>query len=720
MKRPSTSAAADEAMLAALKTGKTAQFLALWQDAGRPLQATSSRRNDTVTHSWLGLVVAHACAGAVVPLIRAGAHPHETAYACNSNIGVPRPTMNLTALGVLVLHRMGDNRYSWSRYQREAATLRHLIRAGADPDRSIWSEEGSPGSFREVWLDDTNRGLIDAWLESEGDAWIRQPFSRNSPLDPAPLPYEDAVRKAATRQNGFLLHSLLSWIKEKAPEHFERALETATRCAARDPRKRLIQFLTESGADWSRVRAPFSVSTWEPKRFSQENAPPTHVHALTASLMKEAEFLRQRLKNKGEAYPAVKQYDGHEKTRVDEWGEGVLHLMKMSDFIPRSEQPLFLGTLLCLPAHSHGTLRKTLIEEWQRKQPDSPFTPEEWALSLHFFAAQGREPHGLLDARRLGLNANTRLPASPTVLFSQWLFTQRSSLFADSIATTLNELGVDPNALTPDGTPWFHGVLDEPTWLDWALQAGANLEAVDGKGYTALLRTARHGKTEALRTLLKQGADPNAVAEDLTLLEHAIASGDVSTLCRVLEAHPLPENGHGDLLNLALRLPAHRFSLTGRSKILEILDAARIDWTQPDSEGVLPLHAWVTHAHDVPLPSNQTGWAQAVFLPNEHGDWPVEAALRWLTEGTFRTPPQDTEWRRFHTWWTNTQPLLRATGRVRAERWSDPPLEEAFHNIQKAWNMSDGDRFERWREAAFWHRVEASLKEPRPARKNRL
>ena len=57
------------------------------------------------------------------------------------------------------------------------------------------------------------------------------------------------------------------------------------------------------------------------------------------------------------------------------------------------------------------------------------------------------------------------------------------------------------------------------------LEAGADTEAADPRGRTALVLAVQRENIEAARLLLEWGADPNAASDSSTTLQHAVATG---------------------------------------------------------------------------------------------------------------------------------------------------------------------------------------------------
>ena len=98
----------------------------------------------------------------------------------------------------------------------------------------------------------------------------------------------------------------------------------------------------------------------------------------------------------------------------------------------------------------------------------------------------------------------------------------------------LLEHGADPNARSDDATPIMQVATAEATTGESAClelvsrlaEGGADLDAVDSDGCSALTRGVVQGRTELVRRLLQHGADPNVGAyEGLTLLDIAKARG---------------------------------------------------------------------------------------------------------------------------------------------------------------------------------------------------
>jgi ankyrin repeat protein len=88
----------------------------------------------------------------------------------------------------------------------------------------------------------------------------------------------------------------------------------------------------------------------------------------------------------------------------------------------------------------------------------------------------------------------------------------------------LHFAGAKIDARSNLGSPLFlaasEGKLDAVRYL---LDAGANVNASDKQGRTALAEAAYYGHVDVVRELLLQGADINAVSDDGTALDIAIS-----------------------------------------------------------------------------------------------------------------------------------------------------------------------------------------------------
>ena len=91
------------------------------------------------------------------------------------------------------------------------------------------------------------------------------------------------------------------------------------------------------------------------------------------------------------------------------------------------------------------------------------------------------------------------------------------------LATMLLDRGADPSR--PDGmdTPVFFGALDQPDMLALLLTRGARVDAVDVRGWTAVMRATWDARWPSVRLLLAAGADLAHVAPDGAGIDRAIA-----------------------------------------------------------------------------------------------------------------------------------------------------------------------------------------------------
>ncbi len=79
-----------------------------------------------------------------------------------------------------------------------------------------------------------------------------------------------------------------------------------------------------------------------------------------------------------------------------------------------------------------------------------------------------------------------------------------------NLVSLLAEAGADPSAMGPRGTTLVHHAAELPGALDILVKHGANPNARDSNGNTALLLAAATGASESASALLKAGADIHA------------------------------------------------------------------------------------------------------------------------------------------------------------------------------------------------------------------
>ncbi len=85
---------------------------------------------------------------------------------------------------------------------------------------------------------------------------------------------------------------------------------------------------------------------------------------------------------------------------------------------------------------------------------------------------------------------------------------------------------------------WF----DHPEAIVFLLSAGADIEAVNHTGFTALHHAAENGSLEAARTLLEAGADPEHANEAGWLPVETAANRGHQELVELLEDTETPES----------------------------------------------------------------------------------------------------------------------------------------------------------------------------------
>ena len=113
------------------------------------------------------------------------------------------------------------------------------------------------------------------------------------------------------------------------------------------------------------------------------------------------------------------------------------------------------------------------------------------------------------------------------------------------------------------------------------IASGYDLDRADGKGYTALILAAYHGRKEAVTQLLAAGADP--CAEDRrgnTALLGAIFKGEVAIARQLMRADCAPNHR-----NHAGQTPAMYAALFQRAEILQALRERGADLEATDAAG---------------------------------------------------------------------------------------------------------------------------------------
>lgn len=124
---------------------------------------------------------------------------------------------------------------------------------------------------------------------------------------------------------------------------------------------------------------------------------------------------------------------------------------------------------------------------------------------------------------------------------------------------------VDPDAVLDDGRRPLSlaAALDRVAVIDVLLDAGAPIDAPDGTdlAYTPLIAAAREGALDAVRRLLRAGADITA-AESIggTALHHAVLAGRVDVVRELLRGgaavDAVDDNGRTPLVRMAVQVDA--------------------------------------------------------------------------------------------------------------------------------------------------------------------
>jgi|GEM_PF-66680 len=115
------------------------------------------------------------------------------------------------------------------------------------------------------------------------------------------------------------------------------------------------------------------------------------------------------------------------------------------------------------------------------------------------------------------------------------------------------------------------------------LARGAQVDARDERGSTALILAAYHGKTDAVETLLDAGASPNLgdSARGNTALMGALFKGETESARRLLADPRTDVNAR----NAAGQTAAMFAALFGRAELVEALAARQADFALADAGG---------------------------------------------------------------------------------------------------------------------------------------
>ena len=163
----------------------------------------------------------------------------------------------------------------------------------------------------------------------------------------------------------------------------------------------------------------------------------------------------------------------------------------------------------------------------------------------------------------------------------------------ESVRTLLRD-GADVNAAQGDGMTALHwaALRGDAEMVSVLVYAGANVASTTRLGaYTPLHLASRDGRAEAVTLLIEAGSDPDAAATTgVTPLHFAAAGGDVPTLTSLLETGvevDARENSNGQTplifaaaagrLDAVRALIAHGGDVSIASRVLDFVEKARTD-----------------------------------------------------------------------------------------------------------------------------------------------
>ncbi|WP_420442375.1 ankyrin repeat domain-containing protein [Candidatus Palauibacter sp.] len=163
----------------------------------------------------------------------------------------------------------------------------------------------------------------------------------------------------------------------------------------------------------------------------------------------------------------------------------------------------------------------------------------------------------------------------------------------ESVRTLLRD-GADVNAAQGDGMTALHwaALRGDAEMVSVLVYAGANVASTTRLGaYTPLHLASRDGRAEAVTLLIEAGSDPDAATKTgVTPLHFAAAGGDVPTLTSLLETGvevDARENSNGQTplifaaaagrLDAVRALIAHGADVSIASRVLDFVEKARTD-----------------------------------------------------------------------------------------------------------------------------------------------